>query len=234
MTCVVLALCIAGAGYAIAATTATGVITGCYAKQGGALRLIRSGATCADSERRISWNQRGVAGPPGPGGPTGPKGNAGPAGPQGPKGDIGAAGLQGPAGGSGPAGPPGPGATTFATDVAQVTGTQRTTLATLSNGVTLSGWCTATGVFLDLATTNGSNLLEVSGFRGSDTLVEHDHSYGFSNDLAFGGAGSASWQVLATALSGTTLAPLGPVAFVDVNGEQANPCHFWGMIIPSG
>lgn len=55
MTCGLLALSIAGAGYALAATMGTGVITGCYAKQGGALRLIRSG-------RRVPTASAGSAG----------------------------------------------------------------------------------------------------------------------------------------------------------------------------
>jgi hypothetical protein len=68
-----------------------GVISGCYAKNGGSLRVIDSSAAqCKSGEAALNWNQTG---------PQGPKGDSGPAGPQGP---------QGPQGGSGPTGPQGP------------------------------------------------------------------------------------------------------------------------------
>jgi len=82
-----------------------GVISGCYAKSGGALRVIDSSVTaCKVGETSLNWNQQG------PQGPAGPKGDTGPAGPAGPKGDTGATGPKGdtgPAGATGPAGPPG-------------------------------------------------------------------------------------------------------------------------------
>jgi hypothetical protein len=75
------------------------VITGCYLKKSGALRLVRAGAKCAKSETRIAFNQRGPVGPKGDPGPLGPKGDPGALGP---KGDPGALGPKG------DAGPPGP------------------------------------------------------------------------------------------------------------------------------
>jgi hypothetical protein len=111
----------------------TGVIHSCYAKSGGALRVIDAGVTtCGKSETSLDWNTKGAIGPQGPAGATGPagpagpaglKGDTGPAGPpgadgaQGPKGDIGPQGPQGdpgpqgsvgPQGSQGPAGPAGP------------------------------------------------------------------------------------------------------------------------------
>ena len=71
-------LLIVGWGTALAAIPdSSGVITGCYGKQ-GALRLINTeaGQFCANNETRIQWNQEG------PIGATGPQGEAGPAGSQ--------------------------------------------------------------------------------------------------------------------------------------------------------
>jgi hypothetical protein len=58
----VLALGFSIAGIAIAAIPdATGVIHACYAKNGGALRVV-SGNKCAKGERRLSWSARGRPG----------------------------------------------------------------------------------------------------------------------------------------------------------------------------
>ena len=74
-----------------------GVISGCYKKTGGVLRVIDTAVDRCnpDNEIAVSWNQ---VGPPGPAGPAGPQGIPGPAGPQGLQG------TQGPQGPSGPAG----------------------------------------------------------------------------------------------------------------------------------
>jgi hypothetical protein len=80
-----------------------GVISACYSKSGGALRVIDAAVTqCKQGETSLTWNQTGAQGSQGPQGP------AGPAGPQGPQGEQGPAGLQGPQGEQGPAGPQGP------------------------------------------------------------------------------------------------------------------------------
>jgi hypothetical protein len=60
-----------GAGVAIAAIPdSNGVISGCYTKVGGNLRVIdtEKGQTCLKQELPISWNQAGPQGPPGPSG----------------------------------------------------------------------------------------------------------------------------------------------------------------------
>lgn len=92
------------AGGALAAVTgiigADGVITGCYKKSNGTLRVVAEQAQChSDSERVITWNQKGERGPQGP---------AGEAGPQGPEGEAGPQGEVGPPGPEGPEGPQGP------------------------------------------------------------------------------------------------------------------------------
>jgi hypothetical protein len=57
----------------------SGVIHGCYAKSGGALRVIDNSVTnCKSTETSLNWNQTGPAGPAGPAGPQGPQGEPGP------------------------------------------------------------------------------------------------------------------------------------------------------------
>jgi hypothetical protein len=90
------ALVAAGVAYATIPDGA-GAIHGCYARSGGALRVIDASVTnCAKTETALNWNVQGQQGPQGvqgPQGDTGPQGSAGP---------------QGAAGPQGPAGPPGP------------------------------------------------------------------------------------------------------------------------------
>ena len=57
-----------------------GVISGCYKKIGGALRVIDAGAgvRCNASETPLNWNQTGPRGATGDQGPSGPAGPIGP------------------------------------------------------------------------------------------------------------------------------------------------------------
>jgi len=114
-----LVLLVAAAGAALAGVGRkdhpTGdTITACAAKANGRLRLISASASCRGSERRLTWNVAGPAGPKGDAGPPGSKGEpgaAGPAGAPGPRGEQGVRGEigpQGPAGAAGPAGAQGP------------------------------------------------------------------------------------------------------------------------------
>jgi hypothetical protein len=95
----------AGLGVASATIPSSGgKIFGCYAKSGGALRVVQAGQKCKSGEQSLFWNQQGPKGDPGaPGarGATGPAGPKGATGPAGPKGDRGPAGPQGPAGAGG-------------------------------------------------------------------------------------------------------------------------------------
>lgn len=75
------------------------VISACYSRSGGALRVIDDSVTkCKAGETSLAWNVQGVQGPAGPQGLTGSAGPAGPTGPTGPEGDPGPAGPAGPAG----------------------------------------------------------------------------------------------------------------------------------------
>src|SRR5687768_15700904 len=91
-----------GGGATYALIPQNGVISACYARNTGALRVIDATATCRPGEIALTWNQDGV---PGAIGPAGPEGDAGPAGPAGPEVPAGA---EGPAGAAGPEGPSGP------------------------------------------------------------------------------------------------------------------------------
>src|SRR5690349_17616196 len=96
-----------GGGATYALIPDGGVISACYNKASGALRIIDAATTaCRGGEVALSWNQQGAAGPQGAIGLTGPAGPEGPAGPAGPEGP---AGVPGPAGPTGPAGADGAG-----------------------------------------------------------------------------------------------------------------------------
>jgi len=124
---------VVSSSFAIAAipNSSTKVITGCYLKTAGTLRVIdkQAGKACKTTETELFWNQQGVKGDAGPQGlpgnvgapgPAGANGVDGSAGPQGPKGDTGAPGSNGvdgapgAAGADGVAGLPGPGVATIA------------------------------------------------------------------------------------------------------------------------
>jgi hypothetical protein len=86
-------LTIGGTAYAATAEIPgpNGVISACYLKSGGDLKVIDpSVTTCTKGETSLDWNQQGPAGPAGAAGATGP---AGPAGPQGYTGSPGPAGT---------------------------------------------------------------------------------------------------------------------------------------------
>lgn len=86
-----LALLIIGAGVGHAMSEQS-PIYGCYSVEdakgeaSGVLRIVGGSDDCASTERSLSWNTEGPAGPAGSAGPAGPKGD------QGPKGDPGPAG----------------------------------------------------------------------------------------------------------------------------------------------
>lgn len=90
------ALILAMGGVAYATIPSNGVISGCYTKSGGTLRVIdATTGSCSPKETSLNWNVQGAAGPQGPAGATGEKGAPGE------KGDAGVIGPQGPAGISG-------------------------------------------------------------------------------------------------------------------------------------
>lgn len=85
-------------GVAYAAIPQGGVISACYGKATGDVRVIDAAtAACRPGEVALSWNQQGVPGPQGAVGPAGPAGPAGTDGADGADGAPGAAGQPGPA-----------------------------------------------------------------------------------------------------------------------------------------
>ena len=93
------------AGVAFAAIPTGGVISSCYTKSGGALRIVDATTTaCKSGETSLAWNQTGPQGATGPHGLQGPQGATGATGLQGPQGPTGATGLTGATGATGPAG----------------------------------------------------------------------------------------------------------------------------------
>ncbi len=64
--------------YATIPNSNTHVISGCYAKTNGVLRVIdtQAGATCPSTTKPLSWNQTGPQGPPGVQGPPGTPGTS--------------------------------------------------------------------------------------------------------------------------------------------------------------
>jgi hypothetical protein len=85
-----------------------GVISGCFSKDGGALRILDTAlGGCGTNETMLTWNQpgpQGLAGPAGPQGATGTTGTAGQPGPVGFEGPAGATGLAGRSGQAGDGG----------------------------------------------------------------------------------------------------------------------------------
>ena len=78
--------------------SATKVITSCYLKTSGTLRVIdkQANKVCKTTETQLAWNQTGVKGDPGPAGLAGPAGPVGPIGLTGPAGPVGPAGAAAP------------------------------------------------------------------------------------------------------------------------------------------
>jgi hypothetical protein len=75
---VIVALVLAGSGFAVAAIPGPGgVIQGCLDKRTGSLRVIDSGKHCTRRERAIRWNQQGRPGATGATGAAGAQGARG-------------------------------------------------------------------------------------------------------------------------------------------------------------
>src|SRR5215207_2767531 len=84
----VAAIALGGVAYATIPTN--GVISACYQKSGGTLRVIdATTGVCSSKETSLAWNVAGARGPQGEQGPIGPEG------PTGATGEAGAAGVSG-------------------------------------------------------------------------------------------------------------------------------------------
>lgn len=95
-----------GIGVAWAVIPSDNVISACYMRSGGTVRVIDPSVTnCKANETALAWNVEGR---------EGPQGEPGPQGEQGPKGETGDIGPAGPAGPAGPQGEPGSPGTSLA------------------------------------------------------------------------------------------------------------------------
>ncbi len=84
------------AGIAFATIPSGGVISGCYGKSGGSLRVIDAASTsCKNNEISLDWNQQGPKGDKGDKGDPGAPGAPGEPGQQGQQGEQGPPGLSG-------------------------------------------------------------------------------------------------------------------------------------------
>lgn len=222
-------LALGGGAYALSGIPdRAGVYHGCASNSTGVLRVVKSARSCqkAKTVRRrgrrvrlpgelaVIWNQQG---------PRGPQGFQGIQGVQGQKGDQGAS---------------GPGAATFRTTASVGPGT--TTLAILSNGLTLRGGCPTTGsrVSVEVDPTNGSHPTDESGIGYGDQGSPPATYFPLDGVDSFGGAqvsnvGEADYDGLARDSS----SPDNRFARIDLHGSAhgtTGPCTFWGMVIPSG
>lgn len=137
-------------------------------------------------------------------------------------------------------GPPGSGATTFTTTLAS----GDTTLASLTNGITVTGICNAGGsVQLEISVSGANgNTLQLSGttFNASSGLGGGNNQFASTgivqlaanNDVTgftTTGPQETDLDVLARDSSNNS----NTFARIDVHGSAGSPCTFWGMIVPS-
>ena len=132
------------------------MISGCYNKGGGFLKIVKGPGQCKPGETVISWNRigpkgaKGSKGEKGAPGPRGPKGEAGVRGPQGLKGEPGIQGETGPQGIQGETGP-------------------SNAYADLGEGATAVGGSPTTIASVDLPA--GSYVLQATIFANSQNTV---------------------------------------------------------------
>jgi len=191
-------------GGAYAATSSIpgpdGVVHSCYQVRKGALRVVPAGKKCAKGERALAFSQhgaRGLAGTPGGAGAAGAKGEPG---------------------------PQGPGATSFSIALAQGAGS--TTLATLSNGLILTGACNPASVEVEVASTAPGKPLELSGTNKFNSKLEAA-DYEATGGFVTIGEATTDIDVIARSSSASKF------AHIDLHGTHGATCTFSGMVIPS-
>jgi hypothetical protein len=191
---------------ATAATAgAASLITGKQIKNGTITKKDLSKAV------RARLSKPGV---PGPRGETGPKGDQGP---NGPKGDT---------------GPQGPGATSFATTVA--TGGGEVLLATLDNGLNITGTCSIAFVALNVGTVSGASTFEGSGLIGQNAGVTDSTAPAAANGDTTGVGFNAGPNYGHLDVVGRDKALGGKLAHISAGGLWSNTsCRFWGAITPT-
>lgn len=186
------------AGWALAASSSNPVIRACANRKTGALRL---GSRCHRNERHVSWNQ------------------IGPQGLRGLRGASGSRGATGATGGTGAQGLPGPGATSFTASLASG---GKGPVATVGNGVTVTGGCQVAGVELRLVA--GSSHLQASGTASNGSTVKPFDFNEVTESEVVTGPITADVDVIARDSTA------GKFARIDAHAQQGPPCTFWGVI----
>jgi hypothetical protein len=275
----VLALAVGGAVFGIASVVQAGItdsqdqIHGCYSANGSKqtngtpLNVVDTAYSCSKGQASILWNQKGITGPTGARGPAGTNGQDGApgvAGPPGPTGQDGSNGVTGPSGlrgpsgatgspgATGPIGPTGPRGSGTASFVTTVSDAAPTVLATLPNGLAVSGSCgditvagKTVGPVADLTVATLDDItvvdhtvaapLQMSGtgnsdFGGGPPIFPIDQN-GSAPTADFKGLGYVDVDVIAREETDS-----GQFARIDAHGEVAashDSCLFWGMTIPN-
>jgi hypothetical protein len=134
-------------------------------------------------------------------------------------------------------GPPASGATTFTTTLSA----GDTTLASLDNGITVTGICGAGGspVQLEISLPGGSgNALQLSGTTfntssGGNVFASTGINQLEANNDVGGFTTTGSQQTDLDVLARDSSNPSNKFARIDVHGSAGSPCTFWGMIVPS-
>ena len=209
LVAVVVGLAAGGIAYA-AIPDATGVIHGCYAKD-GALRVIDSSSQSCDTKREtaLNWNQAGARGPTGPAGPAGAPGPSG-------------AGAQ---------------SIDLVIDAQLPDDRVEYPLATLANGVTVTATCTFGGTGSPnspnvlLRPPSGTSLW-LSGWEvGELGTLNIERGFNAPSSLYVGGHFDSTFRLDVTA---RTSSAGSKSARLDLHGfSSGTQCHFWGIKIES-
>lgn len=167
-------------------------------------------------------------------GPAGPKGDPGATGTPGPKGDPGAPGVAGPKGDPGAKGDPGlqgPGAKDFVMSLPKASGF--TDLATLDNGLKVTGICGQAAVSVTIETTSTGMTFEGAGLvskRDPISVTPVALETGSSAGIGFAAANLGHIDAVAR-----DAAVNGRLAHITVGAmfDNVTGCRFWGTITPT-
>jgi hypothetical protein len=130
---------------------------------------------------------------------------------------------QSPQGGQGAAGP---GAISISTSFAQ--DAEVPPLATLGNGLTVTGFCAGSHQVDIAVEASGPARLQASGTSSHDGTLASVDTNDATNKLEVSGSQTADLDVVARDSA------FGKLARIDVHADFGSPCTFWGMLIPSG
>ena len=102
------------------------------------------------------------------------------------------------------------------------------TLATSTNGLTLTAQCGTASVILNLETTDLSDNFQASGTQFTGGVAVATHVNGGTTGIPGNGPSDGNIDVIARNSTFPTFAR------VDAHASFGSPCTFWAMITPSG